>query len=314
MNEVGFEKLKLTLRHKIQGMAYTNKKYNVVLKAFNLAEKYHNGKRKDGQPEFSHQLMIVAYLLTIEKSLVNAPMVILAALWHDLYEDYYDEFPEVVDEMKAISEEGFIYSYRLAKVRDGEKISYEQYFKEMTSCIICSIVKLVDRASNISTMVGIFTVEKQTNYLDELNMWFFPMLKQARRLFPEQESAYENIKTILIIQRDTITKMRVIEKEKKSKTIGVSDLKCDFDANKIKFQKPEQISYHESDKKTCGFNMGYAGRCASKEVLENGQCKAHQNMCCICKEQLAIESCAHSGQFVCGAPTCDKCNHYKTHK
>lgn len=312
MNEVGFEKLKLTLRHKIQGMAYNNKEYNIVLKAFNLAESYHNGKRKDNQPEFSHQLMIVAYLLTIEKLLLNAPMVILAALWHDLYEDYHEEFPEVVDEMRAISEEGFVYSYRLSKVRDGEKISYEQYFQEsMTSCVVCSIVKLVDRASNISTMVGVFTVEKQKKYLDELNMWFFPMLKKARRLFPEQESAYENIKTILIIQRDTITKMRTIEEEKNRILDNGSKV---IQTGRIENPLIKKINEYENSKKTCDFNMGYAGRCKSTEIIENGQCKTHQNMCCMCKEQLATESCAHSGQFVCGAPICEKCNHFETHR
>ena len=42
--------------------------------------------------------------------------------------------------------------------------------------------------------------EKQTNYLDEVNQWFLPMLKTARRNFTQQEQAYENIKVFLKVQ------------------------------------------------------------------------------------------------------------------
>jgi (p)ppGpp synthase/HD superfamily hydrolase len=208
MNNVEFKKLRNTIRSELQGMAKLDKRYYIVLKGFNLADKYHSGKRKDGQPEFSHQLMIVGYLLTIIDSLENAPMVILAALWHDLYEDYHNKCSLLVGLMKAISEEGFIYAVRLSKIRDGKKISYEQYFKEMSECIVCSIVKLVDRASNISTMIGVFDFDKQDGYLQDLIDWFFPMLKKAKRLFPEQKSAYENVKSFLTCQRDTIVAVR----------------------------------------------------------------------------------------------------------
>ena len=208
MNNVEFKKLRNTIRSELHGMAKLDKRYYVVLKGFDLAEQYHNGKRKDGQPEFSHQLMIVGYLLTILDSLENAPMVILAALWHDLYEDYHDKCDKLIGLMKAISEEGFIYAVRLSKIRDGVKIPYEQYFKELAECIVCSIVKLVDRASNISTMNGVFDFEKQDGYLLDFIDWFFPMLKKAKRLFPEQKSAYENLKSVLTIQRDTIVRVR----------------------------------------------------------------------------------------------------------
>lgn len=60
---------------------------------------------------------------------------------------------------------------------------------------------------------------------------------------------------------------------------------------------------------TCGFSMAYVGSCKSTEISNNGQCEKHQDKCS-CGE-LATNSCAHAGQFVCGRPLCDncRCNH-----
>lgn len=46
-------------------------------------------------------------------------------------------------------------------------------------------------------MVGVFKLEKLKEYIREVYELFFPMLKKARRLFPHQVNAYENIKHIL---------------------------------------------------------------------------------------------------------------------
>lgn len=59
----------------------------------------------------------------------------------------------------------------------------------------------------------------------------------------------------------------------------------------------------------CGFDEAWVGICKSTDILDNGQCTKHQNLCCVCREQLATRSCSHTGQFVCGAPLCDDCDH-----
>jgi len=46
-------------------------------------------------------------------------------------------------------------------------------------------------------MVGVFTLEKQSSYIDEVEKYFLPMLKQARKNFPEQVDAYLNVETML---------------------------------------------------------------------------------------------------------------------
>ena len=63
----------------------------------------------------------------------------------------------------------------------------------------------------------------------------------------------------------------------------------------------------------CGFNMAYAGTCKTTKIQDNGQCDKHQDNCCMCGES-ATQSCSYAGQFVCGAPICDNCNHYPKHR
>tara|TARA_B100000700_G_scaffold69353_2_gene76903 strand:- start:17561 stop:18181 length:621 start_codon:yes stop_codon:yes gene_type:complete len=204
LNTTEYKKLRLSFRYWILGKAEENKYYFRVLKALNIAEKYHTGERKDGSPELIHQYSIVSYLRTIHKSFINPVDVFIVAILHDTYEDY----PESEEELKKEFPDLFDYFVRISKVRNGEKISYQQYFGEMQECDVCSIVKLTDRIHNISTMIDVFSLEKQDKYLEEVDLYFFPMLKHAKRLFPEQENAYENLKSILTVLKETIKNIR----------------------------------------------------------------------------------------------------------
>ena len=58
-------------------------------------------------------------------------------------------------------------------------------------------MKMKVSGANLQSMVGVFKLEKQKEYIREVHDLFFPMLKKARRLFPHQVNAYENIKHIL---------------------------------------------------------------------------------------------------------------------
>ena len=62
----------------------------------------------------------------------------------------------------------------------------------------------------------------------------------------------------------------------------------------------------ELNKRTCGYHIAWVGSCKNTELLENGQCEKHQEKCSFC-ENLAIDSCDHTGFLVCGAPLCKKC-------
>ena len=205
MNNTQVEKMRIATRYWLQAKAETDPNYYRVLKAIDIMERFHTGFRKDGvTPNIVHQYSIFNHLKTLHAYMVNPVATFIAAFLHDTYED----FPESDAELKREFPEEYEYIVRVSKIRNGVKIAYDQYFDEMQNCVVCSMIKAVDRIHNISTMIGVFKAEKQMKYLEEVDQWFLPMLKYARRKFPTQELAYENLKTMLLVQRDTILAVR----------------------------------------------------------------------------------------------------------
>lgn len=187
-----YKKMKIAIRSWMEGRGYYT-----AIKAMNFAEKYHTGTRKDGQPEFSHQVSQACYARTMEKYMINPEVVLSTIFCHDLAEDYnvsYFELNSLFGEKiaKAV--------IKMSKVVDGVKINQETYFKNLSECPDSSLAKGFDRVHNLLTMVGGFKKEKQIEYLEETMKDIVPMLKKARRNFPEQESIYENIKFVMTNQ------------------------------------------------------------------------------------------------------------------
>lgn len=57
----------------------------------------------------------------------------------------------------------------------------------------------------------------------------------------------------------------------------------------------------------CIWQKAWIGRC-NNPATENGRCVEHQIACCSCGSP-ATHDCPETGQFVCGAPLCDDCEH-----
>lgn len=197
MNTTDFAKLRSTIRTNLTDMAKEDPQYKRVLKLMELAAQFHNGMRKDGvTPEFYHQLSILGVAMTQHLNLSSPAMVYQAILAHDMIEDFpeskavlAEQFPEVV-----------AYSVTLSKYREGVEISKNQYFHEISHCPVASVAKLIDRLHNLSTMAGVFTNEKMLSYAKEVDDYFLPMAKTARKLFPEQKAFYELAKSMLVDQ------------------------------------------------------------------------------------------------------------------
>ena len=186
------KKLRSAMRYYLQG-----RKYHNALKAMNFAEAHHNGTRKDLiTPEFDHQVRIAHFIRTLP-DLMFPEETIATVFLHDTPEDYdvgHEEIELKFGEMVSISTE------LVTKVHRGTKKHMPTYFDEIAGDPIASIVKGGDRVHNLQSMVGVFDEKKQLQYMDEVKRFFLPMLKQARRNFPEQEAAYENLKHMLVSQ------------------------------------------------------------------------------------------------------------------
>lgn len=184
MNE--FEKLRLALRYWLTGREYFS-----ALKAMEYAASYHKGFRKDNiTPEFHHQISIASYIRTLP-SLIDVETTITTAFLHDVVEDYNVALVDITNRFGN-------------KVSDCVKLltkhyltPEELYYHNISNNPICSVVKGADRIHNVQTMNGVFSSEKKKQYVNESSAFVLPMLKDARRNFPEQESAYENIKLVL---------------------------------------------------------------------------------------------------------------------
>lgn len=188
----------LSLRYWLLAKAETDPAYYKAVNALEFARGHHCGTRKDGfTPEFQHQLEIAHYLRTLHTSLTYPAITLAAALLHDVAEDYdieYDELearfgPEVTKVVRL-----------LTKKHRGITIPPTVYFSLLAANEIASVIKGADRIHNLQSMLGVFTLTKQAAYCAEVREYFLPMLKQARRSFPRQETAYENVKLVLTSQ------------------------------------------------------------------------------------------------------------------
>ena len=204
-----YKKLRTKILGIVEGLSLADPKYYELRRLITYAEKIHSNLRKDGSPEFSHQLEMLALALTFHESLQEPLKVYMSVIAHDLLEDYpslaYDlshTFPTVAD-----------YSSKLSKKYDGwgeseknppkSKRTYNVYFGTLSSCEVCSIVKLIDRVHNLSTAPGVFSTEKLSEYCDEVDTYFFDMIRIAKENFG-QRTVYETLKFMLKTQVHTI--------------------------------------------------------------------------------------------------------------
>ena len=197
-----FQKKLLTLRNQLIGA-----RYHHALAALEFAMKYHTGTRKDGvTPEFQHQVEIALYAMTLP-DLMHRQEVIATILLHDVREDYGITDSEIADlffEDPEFAKRVCAAVWNMTKEFRGHKRNEQELFDAMAQDPIASIAKGCDRMHNLQTMVGVFKLEKQKEYIEEVFKLFLPMLKTARRLFPHQVNAYENIKHVLTSQIELI--------------------------------------------------------------------------------------------------------------
>lgn len=189
-----FTKVKVALRYWLLARSQSDARYLTPMEAFEFAALRHTGTRKNGAPELIHQVEIAQYLRTLEPHLIDAPLCLSAAMLHDVREDYHVPHLEI---HQRFGEEPARVTELLTKCFMGVSKSDKNYYHALSLDPCGSIVKGSDRLHNHGSMAGAFSVEKQLSYLLETEQLVLPMLKAARRNFPSQEPAYENLKIAL---------------------------------------------------------------------------------------------------------------------
>jgi len=185
--------------------AFSLSGWDRALKALHFVRDLEQGAfRKDGKtPKFHHHVSVSRLVWTLRTHLKKPEVTLAAAVLHDVLEDHGDKLT-----LEDLTQEfgGDISGpvWRLTKKYRGDPKPYESYFITLAACPVASVVKPADRAHNIQTMQGVFSREKQRAYVEEVSKWFFPLIRNSRRAWPEQYDAYENLKMFLRSQVDLL--------------------------------------------------------------------------------------------------------------
>ena len=166
--------------------------------AYTFAARAHGSQKRKytGEPYITHPVAVAKITMTADYCDCE---MIAAAILHDVIEDY-DVSSEEVENIFGLN---VVRAVQLLS-KDKENYSPEAYFNLISKCPIASLVKGGDRVHNVQTMHGVFSDEKKAQYISECENFILPMLKEARKRFPYQEPAYQNIKLVLLSQIELI--------------------------------------------------------------------------------------------------------------
>ena len=197
-----FQKLVISARYWLLGMAEHDPQYFLVIEAMELCLAHHDGYRNGGDPEATHMLGIFHQIRTLHKHLTNPVTVYILIFCHDMIEDPNQSTGKFITVDELTRAFGDVISKKILKMsksvlgQPNPAYSLDEIFDDED----CSVAKGGDRVNNVSTMYGVFKPARLRRYVLETADEFFPRLKTARRKFPRQESVYENIKLELVNQ------------------------------------------------------------------------------------------------------------------
>jgi (p)ppGpp synthase/HD superfamily hydrolase len=200
-----FQKLLISARYWLLGMAEHNPEYFKVIEALELGLAHHDGERNGGDPEFIHQLGIFHYLRTMHKHIRNPITVYMLVFLHDALEDPNQKSkregkPRYITPHDILEKFGEPFLLKLMKMSKeilgipNPEYSLDAIFADEDT----SLAKGGDRVDNVRSMVGVFKRSRLERYIKETMEEFVTRLKTARRTFPDQEAIYENIKMELV--------------------------------------------------------------------------------------------------------------------
>ena len=124
---------------------------------------------KDKVPYIYHPLLMACHALALG---LDEDDLISAILLHDVCEDCgvaVEELP-VNEEVKAA----------VGLVTKDSSTDKDTYYKDIAENGIATMVKLIDRCNNVSTMSTGFSKEGIVRYINETEMYVYPLLQKAK--------------------------------------------------------------------------------------------------------------------------------------
>ena len=141
-----------------------------------FARKAHEGQtRKSGQPYIVHPLTVACHAIALG---IRNEIIIAGALLHDVPEDCHVE----VDDLPVSNPKIKDVVRRLTHVKPTP---LAVYYAEIAKSPEATIIKLLDRCDNVSTMAGVFSIEKTYDYIQETHEFVMPLYRKAKTDWPE---------------------------------------------------------------------------------------------------------------------------------
>lgn len=153
---------------------------NTLSALYFARDKHSSQKRNGGEPYIIHPLSMVCSAISMG---IKSDIVLAAILLHDVVEDCgvkLEDLP-VEDSVKEIVR---LLTFKLEDGRD-KAIEKKIYFKKISENPDASLVKLIDRCNNISTMAGAFKKERLLRYIKETEEMVLPLYRSCKELKPE---------------------------------------------------------------------------------------------------------------------------------
>ena len=180
------------------------RQYELTLRAIRIMKKYHEGqfrKSNTGEkiPYIIHPLMLACHAFALG---IGEDDLIATCLLHDVLEDCaatpadLEMPPEVLDAVRLIS----------FNMIDGlsKEESKAIYYSEIGKNRLASIVKLLDRCNNISTMATGFNKKKMAEYIDETEKYILPLLNTVKHGYDEYVDAAFLLKYQMLSVMETL--------------------------------------------------------------------------------------------------------------
>lgn len=171
-----------------------------TMKALTFARKEHEGQfRKSGEPYIIHPLTMACNAISLG---IKDDSVIAAILLHDVCEDCDVSLKEL-PVSDAIRNSVKLLTFEIMK-GETKEIATNRYYNMILEDRTATIVKLLDRCHNVSSMAGTFSEEKLKNYIEETREFVLPLIKKAKLYYPEDSDILFAIKYQILSVIDSI--------------------------------------------------------------------------------------------------------------
>ena len=171
-----------------------------TMKALTFARKEHEGQfRKSGEPYIIHPLTMACNAISLG---IKDDNVIAAILLHDVCEDCDVSLKEL-PVSDAIRNSVKLLTFEIMK-GETKEIATNRYYNMILEDRTATIVKLLDRCHNVSSMAGTFSEEKLKNYIKETREFVLPLIKKAKLYYPEDSDILFAIKYHILSVIDSI--------------------------------------------------------------------------------------------------------------